>query len=41
MPPTSHNIRSSYPSFELSVETFQLIEETLEDIKLLDGDLLI
>jgi hypothetical protein len=39
MPPTSHNIRGHYPSFELPVETFQLIEKTLEDLSLLDGDL--
>jgi hypothetical protein len=39
MPPTSHNIRGSYSNFELPVETLQLIEETLEDLRLLDGDL--
>lgn len=39
MPPTSHNIRGHYPSFELPVETLQLIEKTLEDLSLLDGDL--
>jgi hypothetical protein len=39
IPPTSHNIRGNYPSFELPVETLQLIEKTLEDLRLLDGDL--
>jgi hypothetical protein len=39
MPPTSHNIRGNYPSFELLIETFQLMEEALEDLRLLDGDL--
>jgi hypothetical protein len=38
MPPTSHNIRNNYPNFELLVETFQLIEETQKDLRLLDGD---
>jgi hypothetical protein len=36
---TSHNIRGNYSNFELPVETLQLIDETLEDLKLLDGDL--
>jgi hypothetical protein len=39
MPPTSHNIRGNYLSFELPTKTCQLIEETLEDLRLLDGDL--
>jgi hypothetical protein len=39
LPPTSPNIRGNYPSFELPVETLQLIEKTLEDLRLLDGDL--
>jgi hypothetical protein len=38
MPP-SHNIKGSYPSFELSIETLQLIEKALEDLRLLDGDI--
>jgi hypothetical protein len=36
---TSHNIKGSYSNFELPIETLQLIEETLEDLRLLDGDL--
>jgi hypothetical protein len=39
MPSISHNIRSNYSSFEILVETLQLIEKTLEDLRLLDGDL--
>jgi hypothetical protein len=39
MPPTSHNVHGSYPTFELQNETLQLIEETLEDLHVLHGDL--
>jgi hypothetical protein len=38
MPPTSHNVCGSYPTFELQNETLQLIEETLEDLRVLHGD---
>jgi hypothetical protein len=33
MPPTSHSIRGSYPTFELPNETLILIEETLKDLR--------
>ncbi len=33
MPPTSHNIRGSYPTFELPNETLLLIEEALKDLR--------
>jgi hypothetical protein len=36
MPPTSHSIKGSYPTFELPNETFCLIEEALENLKHLD-----
>jgi len=39
LPPTTHNIRGSYLTFELLVDIFQLIEKALEDLRLLDGDL--
>jgi hypothetical protein len=39
MPPTSHNIRGSYPTFELPIETLQLIEKALEDLKFINGDM--
>jgi hypothetical protein len=39
MPPTSHNVHGSYPTFELQNETLQLIEEALEDLHVLHGDL--
>jgi hypothetical protein len=39
MPPTSHNIHGSYPTFEFLVETFQLIEKALEDLRLINGDM--
>jgi hypothetical protein len=39
MPPTSHNIHGSYPTFELLIETLQLIEEALEDLRLINGDM--
>jgi hypothetical protein len=41
MPPISHNIRGKYLSFEVLIETLQLIKKTFEDLRLLDGDLLI
>jgi hypothetical protein len=39
MPPTSHNIRGSYPTFELLIETLQLIKKALEDLRLINGDM--
>jgi hypothetical protein len=36
MPPTSYNIKGSYPTFELPNETFHFIEEALEKLKHLD-----
>jgi hypothetical protein len=39
MPPTSHNIHGSYPTFELHVETLQLIEEALQDLRLITSDM--
>jgi hypothetical protein len=39
MPPTLHNICGSYPTFELHVEILQLIEEALEDLRLINGDM--
>jgi hypothetical protein len=40
MPPTSHSIKSNYPTFELPNDILQLIEEALKDLKFLHGDLL-
>jgi hypothetical protein len=40
MPPTSHSVRANYPTFELLVvDTLQLIEEALDDLRQLHGDL--
>jgi hypothetical protein len=39
MPPTAHNIHGSSPTFELLVETLQLIEKALEDLKFINGDM--
>jgi hypothetical protein len=38
MPPISHNVHTSYPTFELSNETLQLIQKALEDLRVLNGD---
>jgi hypothetical protein len=35
MPPTSHIIKGNYPTFELPNDTLQLIEESLEDLRLM------
>jgi hypothetical protein len=39
MPPTSHNVRGNYPTFELPNDILQLIEEALKDLRLYNGDL--
>jgi hypothetical protein len=39
MPPTSHNVKGNYPTFELPNDILQLIEEALEDLRLYNGDL--
>ncbi len=39
MPPTSHIMCKSYSTFELPIETFQLIEDAFEDLRVLHGDL--
>jgi hypothetical protein len=36
MPPTSHSIKGSYPTFELPNETLHLIEEALGNLRRLD-----
>jgi hypothetical protein len=38
MPPTSHNVKGNYPTFRLPIEIVQLIEESLEDLRLLHND---
>jgi hypothetical protein len=38
MPPTSHSVIRSYPTFELPNETFHLIEKALEDLRHLDAE---
>jgi hypothetical protein len=40
MLPTSHNVKGNYPTFELPINMLQLIEEVLEDLKQLHGDLI-
>jgi hypothetical protein len=39
MPPTSHNVKGNYLTFELPNDILQLIEKALEDLKLYNGDL--
>jgi len=36
MPPTSHSVKGSYPTFELPNETLHLTEKALEDLRHLD-----
>jgi len=35
MPPTPHDVKGNYPTFELPSSTFQLIEKPLEDLRLM------
>jgi hypothetical protein len=35
MPPTPHAVKGNYPTLELASNTFQLIEEPLEDLRLM------
>jgi hypothetical protein len=39
MPPTSRSFRDNYPTFQLPIDTLQLIEEAFDDLKQLHGDL--
>lgn len=39
MPPISHNVHTSYPTFELSNESLQLIQKALEDLRVLNVDM--